>query len=124
MEETIETKVDAKEVWQAWERAQRANGELGIQAGQKGKNQFRYQILNVKKGESFSILWKTFFTRLVFTHSVAPISGGAKISYKVQFKGLFALPVKWLLGAKIQKNLNYVLKAMVKELEAVQNRRV
>jgi hypothetical protein len=115
MEETIEARVSPEEVWQAWERAHAKNGAL--EAGQQGRAQFQYKVLNVQKGESFSILWKTFFVRLIFSHHVKRTAKGSAISYKVQIKGPFAWPVRWLLGAKIKQNIGYVLKAIVKELE-------
>jgi len=108
MEEVIEARVPAAKVWDAWEK--------GIERGQNGK--FRYKILEMKKGESFSLLWKTLFVRLIFSHSVKPTPKGSEIRYRVQIRGLFALPIRWLLGAKIKKNLALVLKSVVKELEA------
>ena len=109
MEEMIEARVPAAKVWDAWEK--------GIERGQGGK--FRYQILEMKKGESFSLLWKTLFVRLIFSHTVTPTSKGSEIRYQVQIKGLFALPVRWILGAKIRQNVRLVLKSVVKELEGV-----
>jgi hypothetical protein len=117
MEERIEARVPPQDVWQAWERAHALHSEKGIQEGQKGKNKFRYKVLDVKHGESFSILWKTLFVRLIFSHSVKPIQRGSLISYRVQIKGIFAWPVRWLLGEKIRKNISHVLRAIVQELE-------
>lgn len=107
MEEMIEARVTPDQVWEVWEK--------GIEQGQKGK--IRYKILEMKKGESFSLLWKTLFVRLIFSHTVKPIPRGSEIRYKVQIKGLFAWPIRWMLGPKIKKNLGYVLKAVVRELE-------
>lgn len=121
MEEQIEARVSPHEVWEAWEKAHAMHGQASIEEGQKGKSKFRYKVLDVKRGESFSILWKTLFVRLVFTHAVKPIKYGSLISYKVQIKGLFAWPVRWMLGEKIRKNIGYVLKTIVRELE---NKRV
>jgi len=117
MEEMIETRVSPETVWQAWERAHVAHGQTKIESGQKGKNKFRYEVLDVKMGESFSISWKTLFVRIVFSHLVQKTKKGSKIQYKVQIKGLFAWPVRWLLRDKIQKNIRSVLKAVVTELE-------
>jgi hypothetical protein len=117
MEEQIETRVSPDLVWKVWERAHVNQGQKEIAAGQKGKNRFPYQVLDVKKGESFSILWKTLFVRLVFSHSVKPTSKGSLISYQVKIKGPFSWFVKWLLGKKIRQNVQLVLKSMVRELE-------
>jgi hypothetical protein len=117
MEEQIEARVSPEVVWEAWEKAHSLHGKTSIETGQKGKSKFRYKILDVKKGESFSILWKTLFVRLIFSHAVKPSRYGSEISYRVQIKGLFAWPVRWLLGEKIRKNISLVLKAIVRELE-------
>ena len=113
MEERIEVRVPPETVWQAWERAH----ENKLQEGIQGKSSFRYQILNVKKGESFSILWKTMFVRLLFSHAVRPMRSGSQILYKVEIRGLFAWPVRWLIGGKIRNNLRLVLQARVRQLE-------
>lgn len=117
MEEQIETRVTPHEVWMAWERAHALHGQGDIQEGQKGKNKFRYEVLDVKKGESFSILWKTLFVRLIFRHTVTPTKKGSLISYKVQMKGIFAPICRWLIGEKVRKNIAHVLQSIVKELE-------
>ena len=103
MEEQIETRVAPEEVWRAWERARQTQG--------------KHKVFNVKPGESFSLLWKSLFVRLIFTHTVKPAPKGSHISYKVEIQGPFAWPLRWLLGKKIRHNISYVLKAVVKELE-------
>jgi len=118
MEEQIETTVSPEVVWATWEKAHALHGQESIESGQKGKSKFRYKVLDVKNGESFSILWKTLFVRLIFSHTVIPIFRGSKISYRVQIKGLFAWPVRLLVGEKIRKNISLVLKAIVRELES------
>ena len=121
MEEQIETRVTPKEVWASWEKAHLARNKGGIEQGKTGKNEFQYEIIDVKQGESFSMLWKSLFVRLVFSQSVKPIQRGSQISYRVQIKGPFAWPIRWLLGKKIRKNVHLVLKSIVQELE---NKRV
>jgi hypothetical protein len=107
MEEMIEAKVSPEVVWQFWEKR--------MQLGQTGK--LSYKIFDVKQGESFSILWKSLFVRLIFNHSVVPTAKGSQICYRVQIKGLFAWLVRPMLGPKIQRNISHVLKAVAKELE-------
>ena len=123
MEYKIITRVPASRVWQAWETAHAVHGQPGIVQGQKGLTNnpnakgFKYQLLDVIPGERFSILWKTLFVRLIFTHRVLQSNWGTEICYSVKIKGFFAWPVRYLLGNKIQQNLSMVLKAMVKQLE-------
>ena len=124
MEQTIEAEVSPKRVWEAWEKAQAAHGHQGLRGGTKGVTQtgqakgIRYEILDVVEGQSFSILWKTPFVRLIFTHAVEPTRRGSKIRYGFQIRGFFAWPVRWILGKKIASNLSLVLKATAKQLEA------
>lgn len=123
MEQIIEARVPPAKVWETWEKAHAAHGEKRIEPGFKGraksgaKKGFKYQILDVVPGKSFSILWKTLFVRLIFTHVVTPTKRGSEIRYSFQIKGLFAWPIRKLLGKKIQANLALVLKAIVKQLE-------
>lgn len=109
MEEQIETRASAAQVWQAWGQARTG------QAGDGAKK--RYRIVDVKDGESFSILWKSLFVRLLFRHKVTPTKSGSLISYSVQIGGLFGWAVRRLIGNKIRNNLSVVLKTMVKQLE-------
>ena len=112
MEEIIETQVPSTVVWQAWER---------FQAGQKGRSgAFKYKVLSVDPGKSFSILWKTLFVRLVFVHSVEPLPRGSLIRYQIQIRGIFSLPLKWLIGNKIRKNVSAMLRSFVRQLEESQ----
>jgi hypothetical protein len=123
MEEKIETRVSPEKVWQAWEIAH-ANHESGaIAKGRKGKSGakngrgFKYEILDVVKGERFSLVWKTLFLRLIFSQSVSRKKRGSEIKYSIQIRGLFAAPVRWFLGNKIRYNIRQVLKTMVRRLE-------
>jgi len=125
MEQKIEARVPPAKVWEAWEKAHAAHGQQGIKAGFRAKTKsergkgFKYQILDVVPGVSFSILWKTLFVRLIFTHAVHPTKRGSEIRYDFQIKGLFAWPVRKVLAKKIEKNLAIVLKAIVENLEEV-----
>jgi len=121
IEEVIQTKVSPNRVWQAWSAAH--SMDKGFAPKQKGVlrtvggSKFSYRILDVRDGESFTILWKTMFVRLVFTHTVVSMSKGSGISYRVQIRGFFAWPVRFFLTGKIRQNLQSILKSLVKELE-------
>ena len=114
MEERIETRVSSEKVWASWESAYEK--QKGVAANEKGKG-FRYQVLDVIPGQQFTILWKTLFVRLFFSHKVSPTKWGSEICYSVRIKGPFAWPVRLFLGNKIRQNINLVLKAIVKQLE-------
>jgi hypothetical protein len=74
--EIINARVSPEKVWAVWERAHAKNGQTQIEEGQKsyskaeGKSKFKYEILYVIPYRKFSILWKTLFVRLIFTHEV------------------------------------------------------
>ena len=119
MEETIEARVSPEIVWTAWERAHAMYAKEPIQAGAKAKRTgFSYKILEAVPGISFSILWKSLFVRLVFTHSVKASPKGSQIDYSAQVKGLFAWPVRFLIRKKIQRSLSKGLKDFVRQLES------
>ncbi len=120
MEERIETRVSAEKIWQTWEMAHAKQGEEALVQGKKGKSSrgsFRYEVLDVVKGESFTLVWKTVFLRLIFSHAVFPKKRGAEIVYSVQIRGFFGAPARWFLGNKIRQTVRGVLKTMVKRLE-------
>jgi len=123
MEYKITTRVKPHKIWEVWEQAHATHGQSPIVEGQKGISNspnakgFKYQVIDVVPGSKFSIVWKTLFVRLIFTHSITTTQWGSEIGYSVLIKGLFAWPVRWLLGNKIQQNLSLVLKTMVKQLE-------
>jgi hypothetical protein len=122
IQSTIETKASPQAVWELWQRAH--SMDETFVAGQKGalkgkrRGSFSYRILEVCKGQHFTILWKSLFVRLVFTHAVSPIEPeGSLIRYSVRIRGPFAWPMRWLLSGKIQNNLALVLRSISKELE-------
>ena len=122
IESVVETRVKPGKVWQAWRKVHAM--DAGFSIGQKGSlkaaggSRFSYRILDVREGESFTILWKSMFVRMVFTHSVRSKSIGSEIRYQVQIRGLFAWPVRYFLSEKIRSNLQVILKALVRELES------
>lgn len=117
MEEQIEARVSPSAVWKAWEKAHMGSDSEGARFEIRKKGKLEYKIFDLKEGESFSIVWKSFLVRLIFQHRVEPIEKGSLITYKVAIKGPFGWLVRWFIGEKIRKNISSVLKAVVKELE-------
>jgi hypothetical protein len=113
---TAETKVPPDRVWRAWNVAHR----LDTNGGQvQTQGRFKYQIVDIKKGEGFSILWRTLFVKLLLTYRVQALYGGSQISYRVQVKGLFAWLVRWVLQRKLKEDSEQVLRQMVEQLERI-----
>ncbi len=124
MRASLETTVPPSRIWAAWQAAHATADQKEMRSGQKGVSKkeglsgFKYQMRQVKEGESFSILWKTLFVRLVFTYAVKSIPRGFEVSCSVEIFGLFAWPVRWALKNKIRRNLSQALEAMVNQLES------
>lgn len=120
---TIQSKATSQQIWESWERANPWNhfdsASNALQEKSKGRvvsnkgKSVPYKILEVKKGESFTICWKALFLRLIFTYRVEPIQTGSKITYSVLIKGIFSFPIRFILRRKIQKNLDEGLKSFV-----------
>jgi len=120
MEATIESRLKPETVWRAWERAHEVHANGPLEPGKRAKSTgFKYKILDVIPGISFSISWKSLFVRMIFSHSVKAMKNGSEIRYSSEIKGLFAWPVRFMLKNKIQKNLTFVLKEFTKQLETV-----
>ena len=116
IQSTIVTKAPPEAVWAVWKKAH-AMDESFI-PGKKGKaKSLSYRILEVSEGSHFTILWKSLFVKLLFSHRVAPAKGGSEVRYSVEIKGPLAWPMRLLLRSKIERNLAFVLKSLGKELE-------
>jgi hypothetical protein len=116
IQSTIVTKAPPEAVWAIWKKAH--NMDESFVPGKKGKAKaLSYRILEVSEGSYFTILWKSLFVKLLFSHRVAPAKGGAEICYSVEIRGPFAWPMRLLLRSKIERNLAFVLKSLGKELE-------
>jgi hypothetical protein len=113
IESVVQARVSSDRVWQAWKKKH----DLDAKKGRKGR--FAYKILAVSEGESFSILWKSMFAKLIFTQEVKAIQPKkSEIRYRVEICGLFRWPLRYFLRKKIEKNLTLVLQSLVKELES------
>lgn len=109
MEAVMETSAPPEKIWALWERAYSFN-----QGKVRG---VRYQVLEVTPQKSFSVLWKTFFVRLVFTYSIESLCKGSKIRYSAEIRGPFKWLIHRVLDKKIRTSIALALKDMVRELE-------
>lgn len=128
IQSTVKTKATPQAVWEMWRKIHNmdetfAVGKKGSLKG-RGRAHMKYRILEVSEGKHFSILWKSLFVRLVFTHAVFASLKGAEIRYTVQVKGPLAWPMRFLLGSKIGRNLDLVLQSLSKELDRGVSERV
>ena len=117
--EMVEVRVSPEKVWEVWEKAHAQWGSAPLKKGQRGnRGKFQYEIVESIPNKKFTLLWKTLFVRLIFSHEVKATQRGSQIFYQVDIKGVFAWPIRWMLGNKIRQNISFVLKAVVKQLES------
>lgn len=121
----LPTKASPKEVWSAWRKKHRSeHGTGSFKEGYIGKASFGkkaafFEMDKIVEGKSFCVLWKAFFVKLYFTHSVEPSNKGSTITYTAKFKGFFAPIVFW----KIQKNLRVQMKDSISQfIYALENK--
>lgn len=105
---SVQTSVPPQIVWISFQKT------FSEEKGKSGR--FKYRILSVREGESFSLLWKTFFSRMIFTYSVVPHERGSEISTQVEIRGLFSRLLRYFLKNKIQQSLDLSLKELVTRL--------
>lgn len=121
MHKKLTTSVPPETIWRAWEEAHRLSSSAPLTAGKEkylaANGKFRYQIVEVVPHKKFSLLWKTLFIHLLFTHEVERTPFGSEISYRVQVKGLFAPFVRWALKSKLEASLDSILRSFVDQLE-------
>ena len=126
VEEQIETKAAPKKIWQAWNEAYRKGGpekkKEGFKEGTKGKvaskgKSVRFEIIDVKKNETFTTLWKSFLVKFFFIYSVKSLPKGSVITCRVKVGGFLGFLVAPFLKKKIRKNVQSFLQDFVYQIE-------
>jgi len=112
MEETVNSSLHPSVVWGAWEKIHALHLKESVT-----KSKIKHKIFDIVPGESFSVAWKSLFVSLIFSYSVKKSPKGSEIYCGAKIKGIFALPVRWMLSGKIKKNLTFTLREFVKQLE-------
>jgi len=121
------TSASKEKVWAKWKSLKPWNhwdeGGSDLKANTKGHVRSKkgkavpYQILDVKEKESFTVMWKALFVKLIFVYKVISEPSSTIVTYQVNLKGFFALPVYFLIRKKIEKNLKEGLKAFIHQIE-------
>lgn len=112
----IKTNLSPAKVWNAWKRAFEMSGG-SLTPGQKSKGTIRFHILEVIEGKSYSILWKSFLTKILYTYRVSDAASGALIEIIAKPKGFFFWIVHLTLKKKIQRDLDSFLRDFTKALQ-------
>lgn len=112
----IKTDLSPKIIWSSWKRAFEFNGS-SLKVGEKGKAAVRFQILDVIEGKSYTIVWKSLFTKISYTYQVSETQNGSHIQIFANPKGFFFWIVHLTLKKKIQKDLETFLSQFVQALK-------
>ncbi len=116
MKEYITVSASPERIWRLWEEGYRARGEK-LELGSQGRvKSLLYSISALTPRVHFSVIWKTFFTKLIFSQSIQPLAEGSRICYEVQIKGFFAFPARWLLKNRIRQQLQTALRMVQSQL--------
>lgn len=129
IEESIVTKAPAKVVWKAWvDMYQMKSGNKNafrdgfsghvIEKGRK----VPFKMIEIKKGESFSTVWKSLFVKMIFRYEVKQQSKGSLITTSVSFGGLFGWVARFFLRSKMRKNLAHSLEQFASQLDMTQRK--
>ena len=104
LQESIITKAPAKKVWKAWVDMYqtKSGGKANFKEGYKGYGIERgkkvfYKLVDIKKGEGFTTIWKSFFVKMIFRYEVKQQPKGSLITTTVKFGGLCGWVAKFFL---------------------------
>ena len=127
IEKKIKTKAHSRDIWQAWASMYKYQGAnekpIKFEKGVKGHvlmgkgRPVPFEILEMDKGKSFTIAWKSHFLKMVFTYKVEPRKAGSTINCHVKFKGIFSYPLFWIIRKKVEKDLEASLMQFVSSIE-------
>lgn len=126
IEESIETRASSKRIWQAFSEAYKRKGQTGFKEGSKGYvssqgKSLPFEIIDVKKGEAFTTLWKSWLVKFYFIYSVEEMEKGSRISCHVKVKGPMGFLVAPFLKKKLRKNVKQFLEDFTFQLEQSQH---
>ena len=81
-----------------------------------------YKIIDIKKGEEFTTVWKSIFVKMVFRYEVKQQSKGSLITAGVNFGGIFGWIARLFLRSKMRKNLAASLEQFASQLDMSQKK--
>lgn len=119
------SKAPAKRVYQAWSEMYQAKTGGNFKEGYKGNitemgKKMPFEIKQVKKNDSFTIVWRSFLVRIIFTYAVKQEHKGSTISCKVRFGGPFGWVGRIFLKNKMRKNLEDMLSSFAEQMNMMQ----
>lgn len=119
------TKAQAKRVYQAWSDMYQSKTGGNFKEGYKGYitemgKKMPFEIKKVDKNEGFTIVWSSFFVKIIFHYAVKQEDKGSTISCQVKFGGLFGWVGSLFLKKKMKKNLTEMLTAFAEQMNMFQ----
>jgi hypothetical protein len=129
IEESVETKAPTKRVWKAWSDMyhwKAAGGSKSFQKGfkgyslQRGGKKVPFRVTNVKKGEAFTTVWKSFLVKMIFRYELKRMPKGSLITCRVKFGGFLGWAARFFLVSKVRKNLSESLNQFAEQLDLSQ----
>jgi hypothetical protein len=91
--------------------------KLGLEVGKVGyvaqglKKGLKFKILEVKKDEIFTLMWHSFFFKLIYMHKIEKIDHGSLVTCQVTIKS----PISFLIMPFISKNIRNDLQTSLKQ---------
>ena len=129
LEESVVTKAPAKKVWKAWSEMYQTKsmGKNAFKEGHKGHivergRKVPFKIVDIKKGEGFTTIWRSFLVKMIFRYEVKQQSKGSLITCTVRFGGLLGWIARLFLKKKVKKNLAASLKQFAEQLNMSQRK--
>ncbi|MBN2479631.1 MAG: hypothetical protein JXA94_05335 [Parachlamydiales bacterium] len=125
IEEQVETKAPKHIVFKAW-----ADNYLnrGFPKGKSGyvtdnSTGIKFKVLDVKKNKSITILWHSFFVKLLFDHIVEQQKKNSLVITKVKVQGILGPIVKFFIKNKIRKYVKMSLTKFQTDLDSMMTMR-
>ncbi len=119
------TKAPAKRVYQAWSDMYQSKTGGNFKEGYKGNimemgKKMPFEVRKVKKNESFTIVWRSFLAKIIFTYMVEKAHKGSTISCAIRFGGPFGWVGRIFLKNKMKKNLRQMLFSFAEQMDMMQ----
>ncbi|NGX56650.1 MAG: hypothetical protein K1060chlam5_00893 [Candidatus Anoxychlamydiales bacterium] len=89
------------------------NGKILTKNGGK----LKYKLLDIKKNESLTILFKSFFSKMIFYYTLEKSPKGCLVRCRVKMKGIFSFLLQKIIGKKIKSHITESLLNFKQQLE-------
>jgi len=106
-------------IWRVWSdnylKKGMSQGKDGVYKDKK--NRVKFKVIDVQKNRSMTLMWYSFFVKMLFTYTVDRAKNGALVSCRVNLKGFLAPVIGPFIKNKIKKYLKESLSQFKNDLE-------